>query len=47
VPLPKANRKEHVEENIDVFDFQLSAADMAALSALDEQYSSPGSLAYE
>jgi 2,5-diketo-D-gluconate reductase A len=47
VPLPKANRRTHLEENIDVFGFELSDEDMAALSTLDERYSALGSLAYE
>jgi diketogulonate reductase-like aldo/keto reductase len=47
VPLPKANRPQHLEENIDVFGFELSDADMSELSALNEHYSSLGALAYE
>jgi 2,5-diketo-D-gluconate reductase A len=46
VPLPKANRKEHLEEDIEVFDFEISAEDMAALGRLNEHYSSLGSLPY-
>jgi 2,5-diketo-D-gluconate reductase A len=46
VPLPKANRKQHLEENIDVFDFEIRDADMSALNGLNEEYSSLGSLAY-
>lgn len=46
VALPKANRKDHLEENIAVFDFELSNADVARLSALNEGYSSLGSLPY-
>lgn len=46
VPLPKANRREHLKENLAVFDFELSAADMLALSALNERFSSLGSLPY-
>jgi 2,5-diketo-D-gluconate reductase A len=46
VPLPKANRKRHLEENIEVFDFEISDADMSALTGLNEEYSSLGSLAY-
>jgi 2,5-diketo-D-gluconate reductase A len=46
VPLPKANRKEHLDENINVFDFEISAADMSALGGLNEHYSSLGSLPY-
>jgi diketogulonate reductase-like aldo/keto reductase len=46
VPLPKANRKEHQIENLDVFDFEISADDMATLNGLNERYSSLGSLPY-
>jgi 2,5-diketo-D-gluconate reductase A len=46
VPLPKANRREHLEENIGVFDFEINASDMAVLNALNERYSSLGSLPY-
>jgi diketogulonate reductase-like aldo/keto reductase len=47
VPLPKANRKEHLQENVDVFDFELAGADMSALNDLNERYSALGSLPYE
>lgn len=46
VPLPKANQKRHLEENIDVFDFEISVQDMEVLSGLNEEYSSLGSLPY-
>lgn len=46
VPLPKANRRDHLEENIHVFDFEIAGRDMAALDRLNEQYSSLGSLQY-
>lgn len=46
VPLPKANQRAHLEENIDVFDFEISEDDMAALGSLNEHYSALGSLAY-
>jgi 2,5-diketo-D-gluconate reductase A len=39
VPLPKANSWEHIEENIDVFDFEITADDMATLSGFNEQFS--------
>jgi len=42
VPLPKANQLHHLRENIDVFDIEISADDMAALNALNEHYSSLG-----
>lgn len=47
VPVPKANRKEHLAENIKVFDFRISEEDMARLNALNEHYSSLGKLPYE
>jgi 2,5-diketo-D-gluconate reductase A len=46
VPLPKANQKGHLEENLDIFDFEISAADMADLDALNEHYSALGRLPY-
>lgn len=47
VPLPKANRHDHLRENIDVFDFAISEEEMARLNELNERYSSLGSLPYE
>lgn len=35
VVLPKSVRKERMEQNIDVFDFELSSEDMAAIASLD------------
>lgn len=47
VPLPKANQKDHVVENLGAFDFEISDEDMEKLSDLNERYSSLGpSLAY-
>jgi len=37
VPLPKSVRSERVAQNVDVFAFELSAQEMAALDALDER----------
>lgn len=42
VPLPKANRAAHLEENADVFDFELNDAQMERLNDLNEQWSSLG-----
>lgn len=46
VPLPKANLDAHLEENINVFDFELSPDDMADLGELNEEYSALGTLPY-
>jgi 2,5-diketo-D-gluconate reductase A len=46
VPLPKANRREHCEENFAVFDFELSEAEMATLAGLNEHSSSLRTLPY-
>ena len=35
VVIPKSTHKERMEENLDIWDFQLSEADMAAIAALD------------
>ena len=42
VPLPKANTPDHLEENLRVFDFELSDEDMTKLNDLNEQWSSLG-----
>jgi diketogulonate reductase-like aldo/keto reductase len=42
VPLPKANKPEHLEENLLVFDFELNDEDMTELNDLNEQWSSLG-----
>jgi len=47
VPLPKANKREHLNEDINVFDFEISTNDMASINGLNEGYSSLGSLPYE
>jgi 2,5-diketo-D-gluconate reductase A len=46
VPLPKANNWQHIEENINVFDFEISEEDMAALSSMNEEFSALSGLAY-
>jgi 2,5-diketo-D-gluconate reductase A len=46
-PLPKANRRSHLEENLGAFDFDIDAGDMRSLSGLNERYSSLGGLPYD
>ncbi len=46
VPIPKANQKEHLEEDLNVFDFEIDKEDMMSLSGLNEHYSCLGSLPY-
>lgn len=46
VPLPKANRREHQSENLEIFDFELTDADMDALNSLNQRASSLGTLPY-
>ncbi len=41
VAIPKAAKKERIEENGRIFDFRLSAEDVAMLDALDEGYRTP------
>ena len=40
VVIPKSTHKERMAENLNVFDFALSAEDMAAIAALDKNESS-------
>lgn len=46
VALPKANQQQHLEENIAVFDFELSDEDMTRLGTMNDHYSALGSLPY-
>lgn len=46
VPIPKANQRRHLEENINVFDFEISENDIEQLNGLNEHYSSLGFLPY-
>ncbi len=46
IPLPKANQRSHQEENLDVFDFEISQQDIEFLNGLNERYSSLGTLPY-
>lgn len=47
VPIPKANHRRHLEENINVFDFELSDRDIELINGLNQHYSSLGFLLYE
>jgi len=38
IAIPKASNPDHIRENSEVFDFELSEDDMAALDALDESH---------
>ncbi len=42
IPLPKAGYRVHQEENINVFDFELSGEDMRMIDDLNEDYSTLG-----
>lgn len=46
VPIPKANQSQHLEENIKVFDFEITTEDMDLLNDLNEKYSCLGILPY-
>ena len=46
VPIPKATQREHLQENIDIFDFELTQEDMSKLDELNRYYSALGSLTY-
>lgn len=46
VPLPKANQRQHLEADIDVFDFELTEYETTKLDELNEHYSSLGGLPY-
>ena len=43
VPLPKANSINHLQQNLNIFDFELSEAEMQALQELNTESSSLGS----
>lgn len=46
VPIVKSEQKEHTNENINVFNFELTDEDMDRLNELNEHYSSFGNLRY-
>ena len=37
IVIPRSTNPEHIRENFDLFDFELTAAEMAQLSALDKK----------
>src|SRR4051812_29643212 len=45
-PIPKASFREHLQENVNVFDFELSDEEMERLGSLNERYSALAGLAY-
>jgi diketogulonate reductase-like aldo/keto reductase len=45
-PVPKASTREHLQEDIDVFDFELADDEMERLTGLNERYSALAGLAY-
>jgi diketogulonate reductase-like aldo/keto reductase len=45
-PVPKASTREHLQEDIDVFDFELADDEMDRLTNLNERYSALAGLAY-
>lgn len=46
VPLPKANSWEHLEENLDIFDFEITDVDMKAMNNFNKEFSALSGLAY-
>lgn len=42
VPLPKANRQGRLQDNVEVFEFEISDADMATLNEMNTHYSALG-----
>lgn len=47
VPIIKASSREHLQANLEVFDFDLSPEDMRLLDGMNEMYSSLGILPYK
>jgi len=46
VPLPKANHVQHQRDNLHIFDFEITPADMLKLNSLNEHYSALERLLY-
>lgn len=46
VPIPKSGRADHQQENLEIFDFDIEAIDMATLDGLNERFSALEKLEY-
>lgn len=46
IPIPKANQRKHLEENLEIFEFELMPEDVEILNSFNEEFSSLGSLPY-
>jgi diketogulonate reductase-like aldo/keto reductase len=46
VPIPKAGRAEHQQENLEIFDFHIEPVDMATLDGMNERFSALEKLEY-
>jgi diketogulonate reductase-like aldo/keto reductase len=42
-PIPKANQRDHLEENLDIFDFEIGETSLEELNELNERWSALGS----
>ena len=38
IPIPKSSNESRINENIDIFDFEISQEDMKSIESLDEGY---------
>lgn len=38
IPIPKSNSNERIQQNIDIFDFELTHEEIALLDQLDNNY---------
>lgn len=46
IPISKANEKDHLKEDINVFDFEIEENDMKKLDGFNEEFSALGALPY-
>jgi diketogulonate reductase-like aldo/keto reductase len=46
IPIPKAGRADHQQQNLEIFDFDIEAIDMSTLDGLNEQFSALEKLEY-